>query len=97
MGSVLHILRALPEGARSEGVLLPRSAFYGIATRDMGKATLAWVLPLLRSGRYILLAVVRLSVAMQVKYELAFKLYKVYLGMSYDIAILQAKQREQGW
>ncbi|MEE8161710.1 MAG: hypothetical protein V3T61_08750, partial [Acidobacteriota bacterium] len=97
MAAILPLMRSLPAGVRWEDVPFPRSAFYGVATRDMGEATLACVLPLLRSGRWMLLALVRLFVALKVKYEIAYKLYKVYLGMSYDIAILQVKRTERGW
>ena len=61
----------------------------------MGACTLTWVLTILRSVRRLLLAMVQLGVMFNLVYPGMFKLYKIYLGMSYDMAILQAKRIQQ--
>jgi len=93
---LLRLMRGLPKGLNWDDVPFPRSAFHGLSTLEMGAFTLTCVFPILRSVRRLLLAMVQLGVRFNLAYPGMFKLYKIYLGMSYDMAILQAK-RIQRW
>jgi len=91
--SVLQMMRNLPKGVKEEHVPFPSSAFHGIGGRDIRGVKLKAVLMLMRSLRFWVLSGFRVCLALRIRHRMTFKLYKVFFGLSYDIALLRAKRQ----
>ena len=92
---VLHMLHHVPEGLGEDDVPFPASGFYGIAQCQIPGVPLAVVLLLLRTVRFGVYVTTQLCLALGIQHGWALKLYKTFFGISYDIAILQAKWQRQ--
>jgi hypothetical protein len=93
---VLRLRDRLPSGVEREDLPVPGSAFHGIADRELEGAALAAVIALLLTLRAAVRAAVSLGLALRIEQRWVFKLYKVFFGISYDAAILRARQHAGG-
>jgi glycosyltransferase involved in cell wall biosynthesis len=95
MPIIVSLLGSLPPGVQDEDVPFPSSAFFGMARRNIHGFALSCVLLVLRLACLPLKAGFLLGLTMGARHP-TFKLYKVFLGLSYDIAILSSRRRDRG-
>ena len=95
MTAVLGMMSDLPEGVKEEDLPFPTSAFHGIGARDVQGVKLKALLLLMKSLRFGVLTGFRVCLALHIRHRMTFKLYKVFYGLSYDIALLRAKRQGQ--
>ena len=87
---VIRLIREPPPGTTRDHLTLPRSAFFGLAERKLTGRGGAAVLGVARLGRQLVLAAFRLCLAVRLHHRLTVKLYKIYYGISYDLAIIES-------
>lgn len=91
-----HVMRMLQRASIEDALPFPRSAFHGVAERDFGQLGLAVTVTIMRGIRVLLFIAVTVCLRLGIDKPWSFKLYKVFFGVSYDLAILQAR-RDSGW
>ena len=91
-----HVMRMLQRASFEDALPFPRSAFRGVAARDFGQLGLAVTVAIMWSIRVLLFIAVSVCIWLGIDKPWSFKLYKVFFGVSYDLAILQAR-RDRGW
>jgi glycosyltransferase involved in cell wall biosynthesis len=88
---VLALRAGLPADVDWGQIPFAASAFYGVAELNLNGPLRCVLLAVLRVIRATLFGVTQLLLSLQVDRQCAYKLYKVFFGLSYDIAILAAK------
>ncbi len=91
---VIRLIRDPPPGMVRDALALPRSAFFGLAERELGGASGAAVLSVARLCRRLTLGAFRLCLAVRLRHRLTVKLYKIYYGISYDLAIVESRRNQ---
>jgi glycosyltransferase involved in cell wall biosynthesis len=90
--AIQELVRHPPEGMTREDMGFPTSAFHGLADRPLRGPALGAVLMALAWLRAATLAAVRLCLALRLHLGLTLKLYKVFVGVSYEMAALRARR-----
>lgn len=90
---VMDMLRTLPPTLDDHDIPFPKSAFYGMAERRYGCRSLAMAIFLLAMLRSMILGVTRFLMALKLDNPVTFKLYKVFFGIAYDLAILRDRRK----
>lgn len=92
---VLQLMHDLPPDVREEELPFPSSALYGMAHWPLRGMALTGTLLVLRALRWVVLSSFRLCLALHLRHALTFKLYSVFFGLSYEIALLRIKREAQ--
>lgn len=89
---VLQMRNDLPPGLEDRDVPFPKTAFLGIAGRSYNRLNLKLVIGFLALLRGAVLATTRLGMALRLDNPVTFKLYKIFFGIAYDLAILRDRR-----
>ena len=89
---VIKLIRNPPPGMTRDDLPLPRSAFFGLAERKLRGISGAVMLHGARLCRRLILYAFRLCLAVRLRHRLTVKLYKIYYGISYDLAIIESRR-----
>lgn len=92
MPDVLRLLERFPGHERGDDFPYPASAFYGAARLELDGLGLRLAIAVLRFIRLCVGAAFRLCLVLCPRRALTLKLYKVFFGVSYDAAILDARR-----
>jgi glycosyltransferase involved in cell wall biosynthesis len=91
-----HVMRMLQRASTEDALPFPRSTFLGIAERDFGQPGQAVIVAIMSSIRVLLIIVMTSCFRLGIDRPWSFKLYKLFFGVCYDLAILKAK-RDSSW
>ena len=91
-----HVMRMLQRASTEDSLPFPRSAFHGIAERDFGQLGMSVAISGMRGIRRMLIIGTTVCLKLGIDRPCSFKLYKLFFGVCYDLAILEAK-RDGSW
>ena len=91
-----HVLRMLQRASITDELPVPRSAFHGLAERNFGHTGIVVAVVVLRAVRWVLTLGTSACLQLGINRPWSFKLYKLFFGACYDLAILEAK-RDGNW
>ena len=89
---VLGMLRDLPPALGQHDIPFPKSAFLGFARRRYSRVSLKMAIVFLTVLRSLVFATTKFLMALRIDSPVTFKLYKVFFGIAYDLAILRDRR-----
>lgn len=92
MATILELRRNPPDGFSLSDLPMPSSAFFGIADRDLKGPLLSLAIASLTFLSASTLLAFRLLLAGGIGGFLTFKIYKIFHGIGYDLALLQERR-----
>ena len=95
MATILELRRNPPEDFSASDLPMPSSAFFGIADRELKGPMLSITIAILSVLSAATLLVFRMLLAIRIGGFLTFKIYKIFHGIGYDLAILQDRMAQR--